>query len=144
MDQKIIEKAGEIVASKTGGIGEGDGFCVLALIDDKGYPTASTISISKADGIKWLTFCVELDGNKAKRVKECARGSVCINSCEYNITLVGTLELLTDPGIKKEMWYNGLEHNFSGPDDPNYGVLRFNTERYNLFVGEGSATGVLA
>ncbi|MCL2600315.1 MAG: pyridoxamine 5'-phosphate oxidase family protein [Treponema sp.] len=146
MDQKVIAKAEEIVASKTGGYGDGNGsgYCVLALIDDKGYPTASTISISKADGIKWLTFCAALDDNKAKRVKQCNRGSVCVNSSEYNITLVGTLEIMTDPGIKKEMWNEGLEGHFSGADDPNYCILRFNTERYNLFVDEGSATGILA
>ena len=142
MDREIIAKAEQIVASKTGGIGEGDGYCVLAVIDEKGYPTASTVSISKAEGIRWLTFCVERDGNKARRAGECGRGSVCVNSPEYNITLVGTLKVLDDADVKKEMWYEGLEHQFSGPDDPNYCVLRFDTERYSLFVDGVSVAGV--
>ena len=34
--------------------------------------------------------------------------------------LVGNIEVLTDPDIKKEMWYDGLAGHFRGTDDPNY------------------------
>jgi len=132
MNREVIARAEEIIAQKTGGGNEG--YCTLALIDEDGYPTASTISISKADGLRWLTFCTGLGPGKADRIKQCDRASVCINSDAYNITLVGTIEVLTDPETKKEMWYDGLEHHFSGPDDLGYCVLRFTTRRYNLFV----------
>jgi general stress protein 26 len=39
------------------------------------------------------------------------------------------------------MWYPGLEQNFSGPDDPDYCVLRFETERYNLLIDWQSVRG---
>lgn len=132
MNEEIIARASEIVASKTGGGNEG--YCVLALIDKDGYPTASTISASKSDGLNWITFCTSLNSNKAKRVETCNRASVCFDAIEHNITLVGTIEVLTDPEIKKEMWYKGLEGHFNGPEDPNYCVLRFNTNSYNLLV----------
>ena len=137
MEQKIIERAAEIISSKTGGIGGGMvGHCVLALIDENGYPTASTLTVSKAEGIKWLTFLTGVDSNKARRIAKCNKGSVCFSSPEYNITLVGTLEVLTDPDIKKEMWYEAIGEMLSGPDDPTFCVLRFNTERYNLFFAD--------
>ena len=132
MNQAIIDRACEIIAGKAGRGNEGH--CVLALIDKEGYPTASTLSLSKADGIKYMTFCVGLDSNKAHRIGACNRASVCFSSAEYNITLVGAIEILTDPEIKKEMWYDGLENHFTGADDPGYCVLRFKTKRYNLFV----------
>ena len=141
MNTEIITRAGEIVASKTGGGNEG--YCALALIDDDGFPTASTISASKADGINWITFCTGLGSNKAKRIEKCNRASVCFDSIDHNITLVGTIEVLTDPEIKKEMWYEGLESIFSGPEDPNYCVLRFRTKRYNLLVDWKEARGDL-
>ena len=109
-----------------------EGYAILALIDENGYPTASTLTISKAEGIKWLTFLTGIDSNKAKRIGKCNKGSVCLGSSEHNITLVGALEILTDPAIKKEMWYDAIGEMFSGPDDPEYCVIRFNTERYNL------------
>ncbi len=124
MNEEIIARAGEIIASKTGGGNEG--YCVLALIDKEGYPTTSTISASKADGINWITFCTGLGSDKTKRIEKCNRASVCFDSFEHNITLVGTIEILTDPEIKKEMWYKGLVNHFNGPDDPNYCVLERN------------------
>lgn len=45
--------------------------------------------------------------------------------------------------ILKTMWYEGLKNHFSGPDDPNYCVLRFHTERYNLLVDWKEAQGEL-
>ena len=136
MDQEIIEKAAEIISKK------GDE-CVLALIDADGYPTASTYSVSKNDGIKWVTFCTALDGNAPKRIEKCDRASICLNSSDpfYNITLVGKIEVITDAETKKEMWYDGLDFYFSGPDDPSFCVLKFTTERYNLYVDEKEDAG---
>ena len=141
MNEEMIARAGETIAKKTGGGNEG--YCVLALIEKDGYPTASTISASKADGINWITFCTGLESNKSDRIRKCNLASVCFNAIDHNITLVGTIEILTDPDVKKEMWYKGLEDNFTGPEDPNYCVLRFKTSRYNLFVDWKEAKGSL-
>lgn len=138
MNEEIIARASEIINKKA--IGGNKGFCTLALIDTDGYPTTSTISISKADGINWLTFCTG-KGSKDDRINHSNKASVCINSDEYHISLTGKIEILTDPDIKKEMWYSGLENHFSGYDDPNYCVLKFTTERYNLLVDWQEAKG---
>lgn len=131
MNVEIIKRAGEIIAKKIADFGH----CTLALIDEDGCPTASTITASKACGIEWITFCTGLAGNKAIRARKCDRASVCFNqSGDHNITLVGTIEVITDAEVKREMWYDGLKNHCSGPDDPGYCVLRFKTERYNLFV----------
>ena len=146
VNKEAIERAGEIVMQNTGG----ETCCVLALIDENGFPTASTITAAKADGINWITFCTGLESNKAKRIKKCGRAGVCFNAGgNFNITLAGTIEILTDSEIKREMWYDGLANHFTGPEDPNYCVLRFRTERYILFVDwqtevEGVFTGSAA
>lgn len=135
--EEIIARAGELIASKTGFIGDGmEGHCVLALIDEDGYPSASTVTISKADGIKWITFLDGAGSSKEKRIAKCNRGSVCLSSSEYNVSLVGTLEVLCDPETKKEMWQEPMRAYFSGPEDPDYWVLRFNTERYSLYFAD--------
>lgn len=139
MNEEIIARAAEIISKKCGG--GNAGYCTLALIDTDGYPTAATISVSKAESIKWLTFCSGLNSNWVKRIKKCNRASVCFNSEEYNITLVGTIEVLTDPPVKNEMWYEGMGEHFSGPEDPNYCVIRFTTERYSLLVDWKGAVG---
>ncbi len=139
MNQEIINKTATIIKKNTGQ----DSYCVLSLIDSQGYPTTSTLSASKADGINWITFCTGAGSNKAIRVSKCNRASVCFNAMDYNITLVGTIEIVTDPSIKKEMWYDGLINHFSGPEDPDYCVLRFKTERYNLLVDWEEVGGTL-
>jgi general stress protein 26 len=140
MSEKAIAKATEIIKSKTAEVNMGAGVA-LSLIDHEGYPSTSSISIAKADGIRQITFGVSLDSNKAKRVKENSRASICIfddnfeGDAYYNITLVGDIEIVTDAETKKETWYQGLDEHFAnGADDPNYCVLRFTTKRYNLWV----------
>lgn len=139
MNEKMIERAGEIIAGRAGGA---QNFCTLAFVDRDGYPHTTTISISKSEGIRWLTFCTGT-GAKADIINHCSKASVCVNSEEYHIALTGTIEQITAPDVKKEMWYDGLKNHFSGWEDPNYCVLKFTTERYNLLVDWQAAKGSL-
>jgi len=143
MSKEAIVKAGEIIKGKTAAENMGAGVA-LTLIDNEGYPTTSCISISKSDGIREILFGIGLSSNKGKRAKECSRASVCLfdddyeSGSYYNITLVGDVEIITDPEVKKEVWYEGLaEHFEQGVADPDYAVLRFITKRYNLWVDLG-------
>ena len=140
MNDAIIARAEEILAGRAK---KEQGCCVLALIDADGYPTAATISPSRIDGIKRIYFCSGTDSNWAKRITGCDRASVCFNSAEeqYNITLVGNAEVLTDLPTKKEMWYDGMGYYFTGPEDKNFCVIKFTTRRYSLMLNEHDANG---
>ena len=136
MHDELIARAAELLRSRTalGAPENPDPYCVLALFDADGYPTASTITAARADGIARLYFGTGLNSNKAQRIRLNPRASVCFAEAGYNITLVGAAEILTDAETKNALWYPGLANNFSGPGDPNFRVLSFKTERYNLFV----------
>ena len=135
MNKNIIAKAIEIIERNSVQGGEFSGqFCVLSLIDADGFPTASVITPSKADGINWLTFGTLLNENRAKRAVNCNRASVCFSSSEYCINLVGEIEIITSADVKREMWYDALSFHCAGVDDPNYCVLKFTTKRYKLFI----------
>ena len=141
MKQNAIARAEEIIKSKTAEVNMGAGV-TLSLLDHEGYPTTSTLSIAKADGIRQITFGCALDSNKAKRAQANSHASVCISDDDfaggayYNITLVGDVEVVSDMETKRETWYPGLEEYFpnGGINDPNYCVLKFTTKRYNLWV----------
>jgi len=145
MSEQIVKKATAIIAENTVKNGMfNDEICTLALIDEDGYPTASVITPAKSDGLRWLTLCTILGENRARRAKNCGRASVSFNSPEYCINLVGDIEVITDPAVKSEMWYDGLAYHFPGGEtDPNYCVLKFNTKRYKLFIGGEEAEGVI-
>ena len=143
MNEDIIARAEKILAEREifeHGCGE---CCVLSQIDDEGFPTAATISPAKIEGIKRIYFCSGTGSNWAKRAEKCDRASICFNSEErqYNITLVGTIKVLTDLKTKEEMWYGGMGSYFSGPEDPNFCVLCFETKRYSLMLSENEANG---
>ena len=113
MSKEIIEKAGKIIQTHTGkNAAEGsEPYCVLALIDLEGYPTASAITPAQAEGIEKISMCTGLSSNKAERVRKCNRAGICFSSLEYNITLTGTIEIITDPKVKKE--YDTLEAKYA-------------------------------
>ena len=140
MHEQLIAKAEEILANRAT---KEQGYCVLALIDLDGYPTAATISPSRIDGIRRITFCTGTGSNWAKRIEKCGHASVCFNSGaeQYNITLVGDIEVVTDLAVKKEMWYDGMGYYFKGPEDPNFCVLEFRTKRYSLMLSESDPNG---
>ena len=145
MSKEIITKASEIIKSKSAEgkhIGAG---VALTLMDSEGYPTTSCVSISKADGIREILFGIGLSSNKGKRAKECTRASICIfdddyeGGSYYNITLVGDVEIVADPDVKKSVWHDEMygEHFKQGINAPDFAVLRFKTRRYNLWVNMG-------
>jgi len=135
MNQNTINRASELINSmaeyKLGGM---EGYAALSLIDDKGYPSATTFCITRADGINWLTFNTATDRPYAERISKNNKACVCINSSAYTINLVGTVEALTDMESKKENWlhfFNDGVH-WTGVDDPTLLILRFTTERYTI------------
>ena len=144
MNEQIIARAEEFLSNREileNGCGE---CCVLAQIDPDGFPTAASISPVKIDGIKRVYFCSFQGSNWVKRAQNCSYASICFNSQEkhYNITLVGTMNILTDIKTKTEMWYKGLEGYFKGPEDDDFCVLEFVTLRYSLKLSEHDSNSV--
>ncbi|MCL2563172.1 MAG: pyridoxamine 5'-phosphate oxidase family protein [Oscillospiraceae bacterium] len=142
MNQEVLRRASELINSKAeykaGGM---EGYAALSLIDDKGYPSATTFCITRADGINRLTFNTATDRPYAERISKNNKACVCINSSAYTINLVGTAEACTDMETKKENWlpmFNDGVH-WSGVDDPTLLIIRFTTERYTItFADDGS------
>ena len=134
MNQEILTKINEIIKKHTvqNGVFKGE-ICVLSLIDEDGFPTASVLTPSKSDGINWVTFGTLLNENRAKRSAANKKASVCFSSNAYCINLVGEIEVITSADVKHDMWYDGLSEFFTNPDDPNYCVLKFTTKRYKFF-----------
>ena len=141
--QQIIDKAAQIIRTRCANGNYAGQYCVVAQEELDGRLTASVITPAKAEGIAWVTFCTGLGANKSKRALRDDRASVCFAADDYNITLIGRIEVLTDEATKRENWYEGMEEHFSGPDDSNYCVLRFVTRAYNLLVDWNEARGEL-
>jgi len=142
MNEKVIARAIEVINAKKDYVSGGSDFVVLSLIDDAGYPTSAPITLSKADGIKWLSFLAGSDSNKAKRIKNCNKACVNIATSDYNITLVGTIEVVTDLETKKLHWQDVFTENHGAVDCPDHCALIFTTERYSIFFMDDFAEAI--
>ncbi|MCL2409543.1 MAG: pyridoxamine 5'-phosphate oxidase family protein [Oscillospiraceae bacterium] len=145
MNEKAITRASEIINAKKDYIGGGTDFVVLSLIDDEGFPTSAPITLSKADGIKWLSFLGAIDSNKVKRIKNCNKACVNISTSDYNITLVGTIEVVTDLETKKQHWQDVFTEHHGAVDCPDHCAFVFTTKRYSIFFMDDftEAEGIL-
>jgi len=147
MEDKMdsLKKAEELINKSTmftvSELGTAD--WVMALTDDEGYPTASMITASRADGFKWIAFCTLLDSNKYKRTRKDPRTCVYLFDKESfsGVSLTGKVEIRTDLQTKKHIWYDALGDYSKNPEDDNWCVLMFIPERYNIFIDGRSVTG---
>ena len=109
---------------------------VMSVIDEEGYPAASMITASRADGFNWISFCTGTGWNKPNRIEKNPRTSIYLldEDSFTGISLIGCTDVITDYEMKKQMWYDELGDSFAGPEDPNWCVLLFKPERYNIFI----------
>lgn len=127
MHEQIIARTIEIMSGC-------DSAC-LAVIDEEGSPSASMVSSIHTEGIERAIFSTGIAGSKARRLRRDPRASVCYCDGPNNITLVGTVEIMTDDAVKKKYWLDIFSPFFpEGPAGPDYCVLAFTTRRVSLWV----------
>lgn len=108
---------------------------VIATIDENGFPRASTISNLKTESIKHAWFATGLSTGKARCIRLNNKAGLCYCDGNNNVTLMGRIEILTEPEIKKEMWIDWFIHHFPGGDtDPEYCILKFTAEKAVFWI----------
>lgn len=127
MDNELISKAEAIMkAAET---------TVIALIDEDGFPRASTISCLKTEGISHAWFATGLSSGKARCIRISDKAGLCYCDGNNNVTLMGKVEILTDTNIKEELWLDWfIEHFPEGTADTNYCILKFSTEKMVFWI----------
>lgn len=127
MKTDLIQKAEEIMRNAE--------VAYIAKIDDNGYPRVSAISSIQTDGMKKVWFSTGLRSGKVKYFKQNNRASVCYHVGGNNITLIGEIEILTTPELKKQLWKDWFINHFPGGiTDPNYCILEFTTREAVLWI----------
>lgn len=63
------------------------------------------------------------------------KASVCYTDGENNVTLLGIVDILTDPDLKEQLWLDWFIHYFpGGVTDPNYCLLKFTTKEVHYWI----------
>jgi len=132
MNTKMLEKANQMIRTCES--------AALGVIDEKGYPSVSAVSLCNPENISKLYFTTTLDANKAKRLQKNNKASLCCYTGMNNLTLVGEAEILTDQETKNKCWQDWFIHIYpGGKTDPNYCAIQFTTKRVSLWIDEEGA-----
>lgn len=128
MNANIIKKANDILKSEIN--------VVFAVLDENGYPSASTVSIVGEKNIYRISFSTNVSGNKINRLKKSGKASVCIQTKEgANVTLVGDAVVITSQEVKTAKWEDWFINHFAGGEtDPEYCIVEFTTKRVSLWI----------
>jgi general stress protein 26 len=127
MNTEIIDKANEIMKQATE--------AYVGVIDSEGYPNVATRSLIKPKNILSCFFSTGSGADLATCVKQNNKASVCIREGGNNISLHGTIEIITDKKIKEEMWLDWfINHYPGGAADPIYCLLRFTARRATFWI----------
>ena len=111
---------------------------ILKVLND--YPVGSVATIK--DGVPWVRYMAMQSRDdltlftasfaSARKIDQIRKNNavhICFGHDPkiYNLPYVniqGTAEILTDPESKKNFWSEPLKQFFTGPDDPNYIVIK--------------------
>lgn len=108
---------------------------VLASINKEGYPRPVPMSKIAAEGISAIWMATGIDSLKTIDFLTNPKAGLCFQDEENSIALTGTVEVVTDEKIKKELWQDWLiEHISGGPTDPNFVLLKFEPNHMTYWI----------
>ena len=127
MDVKILNKANDIMKRASE--------AYVGSIDSEGYPNVATRSLIHPKDILSCFFSTGTGATLMLNLKRNNKASVCIREGGNNISLHGTIEIITDKAIKEQMWLDWFINHFpKGVNDPTYCLLKFTAIRGTLWV----------
>ncbi len=119
------------------------GTSFISYVDNEGYPiTKAMLKPRKREGIKTLWFSTNTSSDKVKFFRENNKASVYFVDRRFfrGVSLIGTVEVLETPEVKKRIWQTGDTMYYKGGvTDPDYCVLKFTAEKgryYSNFKSE--------
>jgi len=122
--------------------------CFISSVDENGYPnTMAMLPPVKREGIRvfyWHTNSPSMRVNQYR-----SNPKACVYFCDKRffrgVMLKGTMEVLEDEKIKKEIWKDEMEMYYKGgADGGDFIIIRFTTESgryYSQFKSEDFVIG---
>ena len=128
----------ENVEQFVGELFEGQNLSFIGSVDENGFPAIrAMLRPRKREGMKTIWFSTNTPTHKVQHFK--SNSNACVYFCDpagfRGALLVGRMEVLEAQEYKAMLWQEGDELYYpGGVSDPNYCVLLFRTERYNLMI----------
>lgn len=116
----------------------------IASIDANGYPPPVQMSKIHAKSFNEVWMVTSVGSMKVNDFKANNKAGLCYDYYGDGVALRGTVEIITDDTIRKDIWQDWFIHHFpDGPSDPNYVLLHFiGTEATFWINGEFSHSNI--
>ena len=116
----------------------------IASIDADGYPRPVQMSKIHAKSFNEVWMATSVGSMKVNDFKANNKAGLCYDHYGDGVALRGTVEIITDDTIRKDIWQDWFVHHFpDGPSDPNYVLLHFmGTEATFWINGEFSHSNI--
>jgi general stress protein 26 len=130
-------------AETIGNLIDKQSFSFISSVDEDGYPnTKAMLSPCKREGIKIFYWHTNSPSIRVKQYKN--NSKACIYFCDKRffrgVMLKGTMEVLEDKKIKKEIWKDEFEMYYKGGrDGGDFTILKFTAKSgryYSNFCSE--------
>lgn len=129
-NQKSMSEKAEAVLARCEAV-------TLASVNADGFPRPVVMSIMKHIGFNEVWMSTGADSEKTFEFRKNPRAGLCYSSNGDSVVMRGYVEIVTDDGLRKEMWKDWMIHHFpGGPTDPNYVLLRFVGIDATLWIDE--------
>jgi len=122
--------------------------CFISSVDENGYPnTKAMLPPVKRDGIRVFYWHTDSPSMRVKQYRN--NPKACVYFCDKRffrgVMLKGTMEVLEDEKIKKEIWKDEMEMYYKGgADGGDFIIIRFTAESgryYSQFKSEDFVIG---
>lgn len=111
------------------------GVVSLSSINKEGYPRPVPMAKIKADGISTIWLATGYDAWKTKDFLSNPKSGICFHEGGNSVALTGNIEIIRDEKQKQEYWLDSFIGHFpKGPTDPNYIVLKFQSNHATIYI----------
>ncbi len=108
---------------------------VLASIGKDGCPRPVPMCNIKADGTSVIWMATGANSRKTEDFRNDPHAGLCFHEGGNSVVLTGSVEIVTDPALKRELWMDAfIDHFPGGPDDPNYVLLQFRKSEATYWI----------
>ncbi|MCX7598757.1 MAG: pyridoxamine 5'-phosphate oxidase family protein [Armatimonadetes bacterium] len=129
----------EIIAMARRVVSEGKPF-VLATVDADGGPRMRWMGGLVLEDPLTIYMACGASSRKMDQIRGNPRGQLMFQTEGFRevVTLYGTCHIVDDAKVKEKLWAEMpvLENYFAGADDPNFGVIRFETQRVEIMIAD--------
>lgn len=125
--ERLLKKAEEVLARCED--------VTIASVNAEGFPRPVPMAIMKTVGCNEVWMSTGADSVKTLEFQANPKAGLCYSSNGDSVALRGTAVVVTDDGMRKEMWKDWMINHFTcGPTDPNYVLLRFVGEDATIWI----------